>query len=57
MGEKFNRMMEMGMSRPWPEALAAFTGESRTDASAVADYFQPLNVWLTAQNKNEKCGW
>ncbi|HEX6866510.1 MAG TPA: M2 family metallopeptidase, partial [Caulobacteraceae bacterium] len=56
-GEKFNRMMEMGMSRPWPEALAAFTGETRTDASAVADYFQPLNVWLTAQNKNEKCGW
>ena len=56
-GEKFNRMMEMGMSRPWPEALAAFTGESRTDASAVADYFQPLNVWLTAQNKNEACGW
>ena len=40
-----------------PEALAAFTGETRTDASAVADYFQPLNVWLTAQNKNEKCGW
>lgn len=57
MGEKFNRMLEMGASRPWPEALAAFTGETRTDASAVADYFQPLNVWLTAQNKNEKCGW
>ena len=56
-GEKFNRMMEMGQSRPWPEALAAFTGETRTDASAVADYFQPLNVWLTAQNKGEACGW
>ncbi len=56
-GAKFNAMMEMGASKPWPEELKAFTGETRTDASAVADYFQPLNVWLTKQNKGEKCGW
>jgi peptidyl-dipeptidase A len=57
LGEKFNRMMEMGQSRPWPEALAAFTGETRTDASAVTEYFAPLNVWLTKQNKGQGCGW
>ena len=56
-GEKFNAMLEMGASKPWPEELAAFTGETRTDASAVAEYFKPLNVWLTAQNKKEHCGW
>ncbi|WP_332773680.1 M2 family metallopeptidase [Phenylobacterium sp.] len=56
-GAKFNAMMEMGASKPWPEELAAFTGETKTDASAVADYFKPLNIWLTAQNKGEKCGW
>ncbi|MDP3853466.1 M2 family metallopeptidase [Phenylobacterium sp.] len=56
-GAKFNTMMEMGASKPWPEELAAFSGETRTDASAVADYFKPLNIWLTAQNKGEKCGW
>jgi peptidyl-dipeptidase A len=56
-GAKFNAMMEMGASRPWPEALEAFTGETRTDASAVADYFKPLNIWLVKQNKGEKCGW
>lgn len=56
-GAKFNAMMEMGASKPWPEELAAFTGESKTDASAVADYFKPLNIWLTAQNKGETCGW
>ena len=56
-GAKFNAMMEMGASRPWPEALEAFTGETRTDASAVADYFKPLNIWLTKQNKGETCGW
>ncbi len=56
-GAKFNAMMEMGASRPWPEAMQAFTGQTTGDASAVADYFKPLNVWLTAQNKKEKCGW
>ncbi len=56
-GAKFNAMLEMGASKPWPEELAAFTGETRTDASAVADYFKPLNIWLTKQNKGEKCGW
>jgi peptidyl-dipeptidase A len=56
-GAKFNTMLEMGASRPWPEAMQAFTGESRGDASAVADYFKPLNIWLTKQNKGEHCGW
>jgi peptidyl-dipeptidase A len=57
MGQKFNAMLEMGASQPWPQAMAAFTGESRGDASAVADYFKPLNDWLTVQNKGEACGW
>jgi peptidyl-dipeptidase A len=56
-GEKFNAMLEMGASKPWPEELAAFTGEARTDASAVAEYFKPLNTWLVQQNKSEHCGW
>jgi len=56
-GERFNAMMEMGQSRPWPEAMQAFTGQRENDASAVADYFAPLNVWLTAQNRGKDCGW
>jgi len=56
-GAKFNAMMEMGQSKPWPEALAAFSGETRTDASAVTEYFAPLNAWLTRQNKGQTCGW
>jgi len=56
-GEKFNRMMELGQSQPWPQTLQVFTGETRTDASAVADYFKPLNAWLVQQNKGERCGW
>ena len=57
MGAKFNAMMEMGQSRPWPDALEAFTGQRQTDASAVAAYFAPLNTWLTEQNRGEQCGW
>src|SRR5262249_51521 len=56
-GERFQAMLRMGISRPWPEALAAFTGERDIDASAIADYFAPLNAWGTQQNPNEKCGW
>jgi len=56
-GERFNAMMEMGQSRPWPEAMQAFTGQRENDASAIAAYFAPLNVWLTEQNRGEDCGW
>ncbi len=56
-GEKFQRMLELGQSQPWPKTLAVFTGESQADASAVADYFKPLNAWLTQQNRGERCGW
>jgi peptidyl-dipeptidase A len=56
-GQKFNAMMEAGQSKPWPETLNAFTGDKGTDASAITEYFQPLNVWLTRQNRGQKCGW
>jgi peptidyl-dipeptidase A len=56
-GRRFNAMMAMGQSKPWPEALAAFTGEKDIDASAITDYFAPLNAWLIKQNQGETCGW
>jgi len=58
-GEKLNRMLELGQSRPWPDALYVLTGEKEMDASALADYFAPLKVWLDEQNKknNYPVGW
>ncbi len=56
-GRRFQAMLAMGQSRPWPEALAAFTGERDIDASAITDYFKPLNTWLIKQNKGQSCGW
>jgi peptidyl-dipeptidase A len=56
-GAKLKAMLEMGASKPWPEAMKAISGESQADASAILEYFQPLDVWLKEQNKGEKCGW
>ncbi|MBN9579714.1 MAG: M2 family metallopeptidase [Alphaproteobacteria bacterium] len=56
-GEKFEAMMKMGASKPWPEALAAFTGEHDIDAEALVEYFAPLDAWLKEQNKGQTCGW
>lgn len=56
-GKRFQAMLQMGASKPWPEALAAFTGERDIDAGAIVEYFTPLDRWLAEQNKGEKCGW
>jgi peptidyl-dipeptidase A len=56
-GEKLNALLTKGQSQPWPETLAEFTGERDIDASAIQDYFAPLNTWLTEQNRGQTCGW
>lgn len=56
-GERLNRMLAMGSSKPWPDALEAFTGSRKMDASALIEYFQPLQKWLEEQNQGMKTGW
>jgi peptidyl-dipeptidase A len=56
-GAKLGKMLAMGASRPWPEALAVLNGESKMDATAILDYFAPLKTWLDEQNRNAKPGW
>ena len=56
-GEKLNKMLAMGQSQPWPDALEALTGQRQMDASAILDYFAPLQKWLDEQNKGQKVGW
>jgi peptidyl-dipeptidase A len=56
-GARFNAMMEMGQSRPWPDALEAFTGTRRMDGAAMVRYFQPLMTWLERENQGQQCGW
>jgi len=50
-GARFQQMLAMGTSKPWPEALKAVTGEDHMDATAMLEYFAPLKAWLDAQNK------
>jgi len=56
-GAKFNKMLAMGQSKPWPDALEALTGERQVDASAILEYFAPLQKWLDEQNKGKQVGW
>lgn len=56
-GQKLNAMLQMGLSRPWPQALKAITGQTEMDATAIRDYFAPLQKWLDEQNKGKPTGW
>jgi peptidyl-dipeptidase A len=56
-GAKFNKMLAMGQSKPWPDALEVLTGERQTDGTALLEYFAPLKQWLDEQNKGKKVGW
>ncbi|MFY7836833.1 MAG: M2 family metallopeptidase [Novosphingobium sp.] len=56
-GAKLNAMLEMGASKPWPDALEAFTGSREMSGKAMIRYFAPLTKWLASQTKGQSCGW
>jgi len=56
-GARLNAMLEMGASKPWPDALEAFTGTRQMDGSAILAYFAPLKEWLDQKNAGQDCGW
>jgi peptidyl-dipeptidase A len=56
-GAKLNAMLEMGQSRPWQEALEKISGTRQMDATAIRDYFAPLQKWLDEQNQGKPVGW
>ena len=56
-GERLNQMLELGSSKPWPEALTLVTGSPEMDATAIIDYFAPLKEWLDGENEGRSCGW
>ncbi|MGH6706607.1 MAG: M2 family metallopeptidase [Sphingomicrobium sp.] len=56
-GQRINAMLEMGASKPWPDALEAFTGTRQMSGKAMVEYFAPLKAWLDEQNKGKPQGW
>ncbi|CAG9795380.1 unnamed protein product [Diatraea saccharalis] len=58
-GKALGKMLQLGSSKPWPEAMEMLTGQRNMDASGVLEYFQPLYDWLKAENERtgEFIGW
>ena len=56
-GKRLNAMLDLGASKPWPDALEAFTGTREMSGKAMIEYFAPLQTWLKEQNKGKTCGW
>jgi len=56
-GRRLNAMLELGQSKPWPEALQIFTGTREMTGDAMVEYFRPLIGWLKEQNRGQQCGW
>lgn len=56
-GRRYWAMLGRGASQPWQQTLKEMTGSDRMDASALLEYFAPLQAWLKQQNEGRTCGW
>ncbi|QOY91440.1 M2 family metallopeptidase [Paludibaculum fermentans] len=56
-GKRLADGLELGISKPWPDALEKLTGTRQMDGNAVRAYFAPLEKWLIEQNKGKPVGW
>jgi peptidyl-dipeptidase A len=53
-GAKLKAGLELGMSKPWSEALNVLTGSPQITATALMEYFAPLKDFLASENKKMK---
>ena len=56
-GRELTKLHEEFWRGTLADALEALTGQRQMDASAILDYFAPLQAWLKEQNKGQQCGW
>ncbi|XP_072016685.1 angiotensin-converting enzyme 2-like [Amphiura filiformis] len=58
-GDKLAEMLQMGKSKPWPDAMEAITGQREMSAVAIKEYYAPLLEWLkkTNEENGEYIGW
>jgi len=52
-GEKLEKMLAAGQSRPWQVTLKEMTGTDHLDAQPMLEYFAPLYHWLKEQNAKQ----
>ena len=56
-GAKFNTMLEMGQSKPWPDALEALTGERADGRQRDAGLLRAAEEVAGRAEQGEKLGW
>jgi peptidyl-dipeptidase A len=56
-GAKLSSMLQLGSSKPWPEAMRTLTGQDKADAAPLIEYYRPLLAWLKQRNEGQKSGW
>lgn len=58
-GKAFEKMLKMGSSKPWPDALHVLTGTRKMSVQPMLRYFSPLLKWLKKENQRLglKIGW
>ena len=58
-GNLIRELMQLGFSKPWPEALRPMTGSPKMSAESFIKYFLPLYDFLVKENdrNNEVVGW
>jgi len=56
-GKALNDMLAMGSSKTWQQAHKVLTGSEQMDATAILDYFAPLQKWLKDKNQGKQCGF
>jgi len=58
-GDALKKMLQLGSSKPWQDALESLTGERKMSAEPILNYFKPLQEWLVNKNKEngDILGW
>ncbi|KAI9552326.1 hypothetical protein GHT06_022691 [Daphnia sinensis] len=58
-GTALAKMLSMGSSKPWPDAMETLTGQREMSVLPLLNYFRPLHEWLEKENarNGETIGW
>ncbi|RMC06429.1 hypothetical protein DUI87_15863 [Hirundo rustica rustica] len=56
-GQKLRKLLALGRSKPWTQALESVTGEKYMNANPLLHYFEPLYEWLKKNNSGRYIGW
>ena len=58
-GKALAKMLQLGLSVPWPDALDAFAGTKEMSVKPILSFFEPLKKWLENENRKngDKIGW